>query len=176
MNKTNVEIKARCAHPEDIKELLDKQQADFKGVDRQVDTYFKVSKGRLKLREGNIENSLIHYYRPDQAGPKQSDVTLFKNRPNSDLKDILLAALEEMVVVRKSRSIYFIDNVKFHVDEVDELGSFVEIEAIDSDGKIGIDTLHQQCQTYLNLFHIKEADLIEVSYSDMLLAQQNDRS
>jgi len=169
MHRIIIEIKARCENPEEIRALLDDQQADFRGVDKQTDTYFKVKKGRLKLREGNIENALIHYKRPNQAGPKKSEVTLFQTKTNSGLKEILLNALEVAVVVRKKRSIYFIENVKFHVDVIEELGSFVEIEAIDSDGSIGEEALRKQCQSYLDLFKIKEEDLIEVSYSDMLL-------
>jgi adenylate cyclase class 2 len=174
MHRTTVEIKARCAHPEEIKELLDKQQAEFKGVDKQTDTYFKVDKGRLKLREGNIENALIHYHRPDETGPKRSDVTLFQTGINSGLKEILHEALHELVVVKKNRSIYFIDNVKFHVDEVEHLGSFIEIEVIDEVGDIGEDSLRTQCQYYLNLFKIKAEDLVDVSYSDMLLNNKMD--
>ena len=172
MHRINIEIKARCKHPEEIVDFLDKQQAEFRGVDKQIDTYFKVKNGRLKLREGNIENALIHYQRPNQAGPKKSEVSIFKNSQNSGLKEILLQALDTAVVVNKKRSIYFIENVKFHVDEVEDLGSFVEIEAIDNDGTIGEEALRAQCQTYLNLFHIKEEDLIEVSYSDMLLEKK----
>lgn len=172
IHRINVEIKARSAHPEEIIELLNNQQAEFGGVDKQTDTYFKVKKGRLKLREGNIENALIHYRRPNQAGPKRSEVTLFQTRSNSGLKEILSEALEEAVVVRKKRSIYYIENVKFHVDEVEGLGSFVEIEAIDTNGSKDEEALRTQCQSYLNLFKIRQEDLIEVSYSDMLLAKE----
>ena len=174
MHRINVEIKARSEHPEDIIALLEDQQAEFKGVDKQIDTYFKVQKGRLKLREGNIENALIHYHRKDQAGPKKSEVTLFKTTINSGLKEILQAALEDIVVVRKHRSIYFIDNVKFHVDKVEDLGSFVEIEAIDDDGTKSVEYLQAQCNMYLNLFKIQQSDLIEGSYSDMLLNKANE--
>jgi adenylate cyclase class IV len=59
--------------------------------------------------------------------------------------------------------------VKFHLDHVNNLGSFVEIEAIDSDGKIGKDKLLEQCNYYLKLFKIKQEDLISNSYSDLLL-------
>ena len=61
MSHTNIEIKACCAAPEEIREVLAEQGADFKGIDHQTDIYYKVPKGRLKLRQGNIENSLIFY-------------------------------------------------------------------------------------------------------------------
>ena len=61
MGHTNIEIKAHCKDPEKIKNILTERDADFKGLDYQTDTYYKVPKGRLKLRRGNIENSLIFY-------------------------------------------------------------------------------------------------------------------
>ena len=165
----NIEIKAKCNNPITIKEILKKHQADFKGVDHQIDTYFKVANGRMKLREGNIETALIQYNRPNQAGPKKSDYVLYHPHPDSSLKQLLTQANGVLVVVDKLRSIYFIDNVKFHVDEVKDLGSFMEIEVIDSDGSNDEGKLLEQCQFYLNLLGIEESDLIENSYSDMIL-------
>lgn len=169
MGHVNIEIKARCANPEQNKSILRSQNADFKGTDHQVDTYFNVSFGRLKLREGKIENFLIFYDREDKEEPKQSNVILFKSNPNSSLKEILAKSLGISVVVDKQREIYFIDNVKFHIDTVKNLGTFMEIEASDKDGAIGKDKLLEQCQYYLELFHISKEDLISVSYSDLLL-------
>lgn len=169
MTQLNVEIKARSNNQDLIRDILKLHRAEFKGIDHQVDTYFKVNSGRLKLREGNIENSLVHYQREDKEGPKQSNVTLYKPENNSSLKDILTKALGILVVVNKSREIYFIDNVKFHIDSVQDLGTFVEIEAIDSEGSLGKDKLLQQCQFFLDLFQISQRDLISVSYSDLLM-------
>ena len=56
----NVEIKARCNSPEKIHQILKAQNAEFKGIDHQIDTYFDVPNGRLKLREGNIEEAYKH--------------------------------------------------------------------------------------------------------------------
>lgn len=165
----NIEIKAKSNNQDEIREILKSRNADFKGVDQQIDTYFKVNIGRLKLREGKIENHLIHYQREHKEGPKQSDVTLFKSDPRSSLKEILSKALGVLVIVDKKREIYFIDNVKFHIDIVEDLGTFIEIEAIDKDGTIGKDKLLEQCQFFLDLFKISKEDLISVSYSDLLL-------
>lgn len=123
----------------------------------------------MKLREGNIEYALIHYKRENETEPKESIVTLYYPERNSALKEILVNSLGIHVVVKKKREIYFIDNVKFHIDTVDGLGSFVEIEAIDTAGKIGKDTLLRQCERYMNLFGIRSDDLVNSSYSDMLL-------
>lgn len=165
----NVEIKARTARAAAIRQILQDNQADFRGTDHQIDSYFRVPDGRLKLREGNIENSLIFYRRPDQEGPKASEIHLYRpGLADPALKDVLVAALGIWKVVDKQREIFFIDNVKFHLDRVAGLGEFVEIEAIDTDGNIGEAKLREQCAHYMQLFGIQDQDLIEHSYSDMV--------
>lgn len=168
---TIIEIKARCNEQDKVRDILKGEGADFKGLDIQTDTYFRVPHGRLKLREGNIENNLIHYDRPNQEGPKQSNVLLYRSSPGSNLKGILMKALGVLVVVEKKREIYFIDNIKFHIDTVAGLGAFIEIEAIDEDGSIGKEQLQKQCEHYLERFNVDEIDLIDCSYSDLLLAK-----
>lgn len=170
----NIEIKARCTAvaQQRIRRFLEHQQADYRGADHQLDTYFKVPNGRLKLRQGKLENHLIHYERQNQAGPKQSDVTLYESHPNGaeDLKTILTASLGVLTVVDKTRHIYFIENVKFHLDEVRGLGYFAEIEAIDRDGSHGRERLLRQCREYIKALQIEEDHLVSESYSDLLIA------
>lgn len=163
------EIKTRCKDSEKIRKILKSHNARFVGTDRQKDTYFTCSNGRLKLREGTIENTLIHYKRENKAGPKTSKVNLYKPNDGVSLKTVLKEAHGVLVEVDKVREIYFIENVKFHIDTLKALGSFVEIEAIDETGEKGEAFLQQQCETYLDLFGINENDLISVSYSDMIL-------
>jgi predicted adenylyl cyclase CyaB len=165
-----IEIKAHCPNPQTIRDILRSRDAVFRGTDQQSDTYFNVNRGRLKLREGQIENSLVYYERENQAGPKQSDVILSPTTPDSALKEILTRSLGVLVVVEKQREVYFIENIKFHIDMVEGLGSFVEIEAINADGSLGQDKLLAQCQGFLELFSIAPEDLVAVSYSDLLLS------
>ncbi len=173
MSHLNVEIKARCSDQDKIREILKSKKADFKGVDHQIDTYFKVNSGRLKLREGNIENHLIFYNRKDQEGPKESEVTLLNVEPKSEIKGMLTKALGVLIVVDKLREIYFIENIKFHIDSVKSLGKFIEIEAIDTGG-ISREKLLGQCEHYLKLFGVKKIDMVSVSYSDLLFKMKAD--
>ncbi len=168
----NVEIKAHCERGQEIHNLLLEKGSRFVGTDHQVDTYFHVPNGRLKLREGTIERHLIHYLRPDRQGPKTSEVMLYDPGPDETLKLLLQRALGVLVVVDKRRRIHFIDNVKFHIDSVEGLGTFVEIEAIDREGSLGEEALRKQCEEYLELLGIESSDLVENSYSDMLLEAQ----
>ena len=158
-----------------VREYLQKAGAEYKGTDHQIDTYFVVSKGRLKLREGNIENNLIYYQRPNRPGPKQAQVTRSNVVPGSNIKDVLTKVLKVLVIVDKKREIYFIDNVKFHVDDVKNLGQFVEIEVQDMTGKARKEKLLRRCKKYLQDFGIKEGELVSESYSDLLRAKQSQR-
>jgi adenylate cyclase, class 2 len=169
MNIRNIEFKARTKSVDILERKLKTLNPIYKGMDHQVDTYFNVNRGRLKLREGNIENALIHYERGDSASQKQSDVILYRHDPDKSLKDILTLHLGIKAVVDKQRKIYFIENVKFHFDVVKGLGTFLEVEAIDQDGSFGVDTLKQQCDRYFRFFGLTESDLVDVSYSDMIV-------
>jgi predicted adenylyl cyclase CyaB len=164
----NVEIKAKINRPEFIRSYLKDSNAEFKGTDFQTDTYFTVPAGRLKLREGNIENNLIYYERQNSAGAKESSFQLVPVPDAKTLKEVLAKSLGIKIVVKKRREIYFIGNVKFHIDEVENLGNFAEIEASDLYADIPKEELQRQCDFYLNELRIKKEDLISVSYSDML--------
>jgi adenylate cyclase, class 2 len=174
MSYLNVEIKAKCNAPEKVRNYLLANNAVYKGVDLQTDTYFKVPNGRLKLRQGNIENNLIYYERTNQAGPKQSHFQLVKVEDAEGLKAALAKANGIKVVVEKRREIYFIANVKFHIDEVPGLGSFVEIEAGNLTINLSKDDLQHQCEQYMAAFEIEESDLLETSYSDMLMEKNKE--
>ena len=169
MSHLNVEIKAIVNDPSFVRNYLVNHSATFKGTDEQTDTYFNVHTGRLKLREGNIENNLIFYNRTNQAAPKSSHFNLVKIEDTKGLKDVLERSCGIKMIVRKKREIYYIDNVKFHIDEVPGLGSFIEIEAGNIIAEKTESELLDQCNFYLKEFGIKEEDLVSESYSDLLM-------
>lgn len=141
------------------------------GVDHQTDTYFSTRTGRLKLRQGNIENNLIYYERSDSISAKESRFQLINVHDAEGLKQVLAKSVGVRIVVEKKREIYFIGNVKFHIDEVAGLGCFAEIEASNLHHDTSKEELQKQCNFYMAEFGIKDEDLIAVSYSDMLLAK-----
>jgi predicted adenylyl cyclase CyaB len=169
MSPINVEFKAKAHNIAELETKLQSLSPIFKGEDHQIDTYFNVNKGRLKLREGNIENALIYYERANTAGSKLSQILLYQHSPNGTLKEILIKTLGVKTIVDKRRRIYFIENVKFHFDTVQDLGTFIEVEAIDKDGSIGIEKITAQCKYYAEFFEIKEQNYLAYSYSDMVL-------
>ncbi|MEE6186699.1 CYTH domain-containing protein [Niabella digestorum] len=86
MHIRNYEFKARIEGIEQYEQQLLKLSPRFVGEDHQIDTYFNAPQGRLKLREGNIENALIHYDRQDLQGSKLSNVILYKHKPDGVLR------------------------------------------------------------------------------------------
>lgn len=171
----NIEFKARTTDLDKLEKKLLQLGPVFIGEDNQTDTYFNVIKGRLKLREGNIENSLIYYERQNAAGAKQSDVLLYPHDPDNALKEILLKLHGIKVIVEKKRRIYFMGNVKFHFDTITELGTFIEVEAIDNNGNSGIEKLKAQANKYAEFFNIKSTDYIALSYSDLILESRTNK-
>ncbi len=176
MKRKTIEIKARCNDHDRIRQVLVRQAAQFRGTDHQRDTYFCIPEGRLKLREGNIENALIYYRRENREGPKESQVLLAPFTNGGPLKEILTSIFGTKVIVEKVREIYFVRNVKVHLDRVAGLGTFVEIEAIDEDGRCPAGTLMKQCRMYMDLFGISEEELVKNSYSDLLLEHTSEKS
>lgn len=164
----NVEFKARHPDPEGLLPALEALGATLHGVDRQQDTYFHAPQGRLKLREGTVEVHLIHYERPDQAGPSRSDVALYRPEDAPALRAVLTAALGVRLVVAKTRHIYYAGNVKIHLDAVDGLGTFIEVEAIDADGSRTEADLLAQCSRFMLALGVADTDLEPRSYSDLL--------
>ncbi|MEM2974254.1 MAG: class IV adenylate cyclase [Candidatus Micrarchaeia archaeon] len=177
----NIEIKAKCRNPNLARKVLRQRKAEFVGVDHQVDTYFNLppSRDRLKLKEGDIKNSLIFYRRENKRGPKKSDV-IFVEKPGHGIKELLAAAMGVKTVVDKRREIYLIKNIEFHLDQVKGLGEFVEIEASNrprdnknsnNNRRIHKSVLLKQVKEYMKLFKVKKKDLISGSYSDMIINQ-----
>ena len=166
---TNAEFKARCEDLTAVRARLDALGARFAGLDAQRDTYFRVPNGRLKLREGTVETALIHYDRVDVAGVKRSDVRLYAPADAPGLRAVLEAALGILVVVEKQRAILFAGNVKIHLDSVPGLGTFVEVEAIDTDGTIPLAALHAQADAMRAALGLADALLEARSYSDLLM-------
>src|SRR5690606_29244467 len=95
----------------------------------QIDTYFPVPSGRLKLREAEPGvTELVHYHRQDVAGPRGCDYQLELVSPS--IKSMLTDALGVLVVVDKVRTLFLWKNVRIHLDTVQDLGTFIEFEAV----------------------------------------------
>jgi len=168
---TNIKLKAYCKNKVEIRKILITNGAKCIGTDQQTDTYFNSKSGKLKLIEGTIENKLIHCLREDKKNSKKNTLIFYQTTPNSSLKEILQKTIGTKSIVSKTREIFLIENVKFHIDTVNSLGDFIEIEATDNNTNIPSEKLQEQCNYYIKILEINAKDLISESYSDLL--QQN---
>lgn len=174
MKIKNFEFKAKVNSLEEYENVLLELKPTFFGTDHQTDTYFNTSKGRLKLREiEGKESKLIDYSRENISGSKQSDILLYKHPADQSLYRILAHQLGIKIVVEKKRKIYGIKNVRFHLDTVEDLGTFVEVEAIDENDQYSTEELKRQCDFYYDYFKIKPEQVEKMSYSDLLMAKAN---
>lgn len=172
MKIKNFEFKAKVTNLEYYEDLLLKLSPINVGTDHQIDTYFNATKGRLKLREiVGKENKLIDYNRENLQGSKKSDILLYKHQPNDSLKEILSNQLGIKVIIDKKRKIYEIDNVKFHFDTVENLGTYIEVEAVDDNEIFTLKELKKQCDFYYNYFQVQQEQVEKLSYSDLLLTK-----
>lgn len=167
-SKRLVELKARVADLGRVRAWADAEAEWVEDVE-QVDTYFRVSRGRLKLREveGRREARLIFYLREDVPGTKESQVHLVEVRDGASLHRLLREALGVRTVVRKRRRIYRHGHVQIHLDRVEGLGTFVEFErSVTAGQEEGGRTDVEALQAALG---IRPDDLVAGSYSDLLL-------
>ncbi len=129
--RRNVELKALDPDPARSLAVCRELGAEDRGVLRQRDTYFRARAGRLKLREEDPGGAaLIQYDRPDAAEARESRYRLTPVEDPDELRASLDAALGTLVVVDKERHLFLWDGVRIHLDTVDGLGSFVELEAV----------------------------------------------
>src|SRR5262245_463847 len=128
--RRNVEIKARDADPAGTLERALSLGATDEGVLAQRDTYFGRARGRLKLREEPEGATLIAYARPDENEARTSAYRLAEVSDPQALREALDAALGTRVVVDKRRHLLLYEHVRIHLDDVEGLGAFVELEAV----------------------------------------------
>ncbi len=129
--RRNIELKALDPDPARSLAVCRELGAEDKGVLRQRDTYFRARSGRLKLREEEGAGAvLIQYDRPDEAAARESRYRLTRVEDPDDLRASLDAALGTLVVVDKERHLFLWDGVRIHLDAVEGLGSFVELEGV----------------------------------------------
>ena len=171
---TNIEIKARLQDIEELRDLA-KELSDRPGATvSQEDTFFHTPKGRLKLRVLSPEHGeLIYYERGDSLGPKRSNYLVYFASDPVALKAVLSAALGLRGVVRKRRALYQVGETRIHLDEVENLGSFLELEVVLSTGQSEEEGAGIATQLMAQL-GIEETDLVDVAYIDLLEGQRTD--
>jgi predicted adenylyl cyclase CyaB len=167
--RANLELKARCSDLGRARELAQAVATEWLGVDDQVDTYFFTRTGRLKLRESSRSGAqLVPYVRPDVRGPRRSDYAVLPVADAQALARLLGDLLGVKRVVRKRREIALYENVRIHLDRVEGLGEFVELEAVWDGAPAGLPEQERRIAFLRERLEIRDADLIAGSYESLL--------
>jgi adenylate cyclase class 2 len=168
----NIEIKARCQDLAQARAHAVRLGGRHLWTDRQVDTYFFTRGGKLKLRQSELNGSeLIPYLKKDVNGLKRSDYAKLPVKEADLVKGLLADLLGQKSEVCKTREVYLIGNVRVHLDEVEDLGSFLEFEAVFSEEA---DQPREQIKVndLMKEFGVRQDDLCEGSYPDLIAASR----
>ena len=153
-----VKIKARAAYLSDTPVEVIPQE----------DTFFNSPQGRLKLRVlPEAKGQLIYYTRPDQEGPKRSDYHISYTADPANLKRVLELAYGIRGVVRKTRYLYLVGQTRVHLDDVEGLGQFMELEVVMQEGQSDAEG-QAIAEDLMARLGVERSDLVEGAYMDLI--------
>ena len=164
----NVEIKARVRDKAESLRRIQEVSDSAPVLLRQEDTFFYGPRGRLKLRVLAPDRAqLVYYERSDDAGPKLSRYLLAETDQPEPLRTVLAAALGVRGVVRKERWLYMAGQTRIHLDEVEGLGCFLELEVVLREGQTNEEG-QRTAEALMARLGIQPEDLVNVAYIDLL--------
>ena len=165
MKSRLIELKATLGSLSNARDKINAMGAHKQGTYRQVDTYFNVQTGRLKLREidGEPTSKLVYYEREDILDLKMSDILILETHDPDTLKAILQRSIGVKATITKQREIYQHQGTQIHLDNVEDLGTFIEFERPITDLPEDRETLKK----LMEKLEIRLQDLITGSYSDL---------
>jgi len=170
---SNIEIKARVRDFDKIRRRAEQLSDTPMEVIPQEDTFFKTPLGRLKLRVlSEDKGQLIYYIRPDQEGPKRSDYHISLTSDPENLKRVLELAYGIRGIVRKTRYLYLVDQTRLHLDDVEGLGQFMELEVVMRDGQSDAEG-QLIAEGLMAALGVERSDLLEGAYMDLLESSIN---
>ena len=164
----NIEIKARINNIDALDSRVAKIADNGPTEILQDDTFFQCEAGRLKLRMFSEKHGeLIFYRRANQAGPKESFYVRSQTDEPEALRETLALAYGEAGRVRKHRTLYLVDRTRVHLDRVEGLGHFLELEVLlssNESSEVGVELAHR----LLDQLGIEPSQLVEGAYVDLL--------
>ena len=170
---TNIEIKARIESVESLLPLVAKIADDGPTEMLQDDTFFSCPNGRLKLRTfSDHDGQLIFYHRPDGAGPRESFYVISPTASPDTLRQALSLAYGEGGRIRKRRTLFLVGRTRVHLDIVEGLGHFLELEVVLSEGESN-ETGVSIADELLVKLAVPHHQLIEEAYVDLLAKSPN---
>lgn len=166
----NLELKIKLNSTNEIESILNRNNIPLSEVQYQKDVYYSVKKGLLKLRiEGN-NYSLIKYLRDESGDERWSNYDIIQ-LTNGDVEKFLSDIFTVETIVKKTRKLFWLFNTRIHIDQVESLGNFLELETIvegnSDDAKCRFDKV-------IELLNLNTRNQVRCSYRDLLLKKKND--
>lgn len=166
----NVEIKARAGNVEELTARVARMATSGPEEIVQDDTFFRCPEGRLKLRAfSDGAGQLIFYKRPDTEGPKTSFYSIAPVENADAMRETLALALGQAGRVRKRRTLFLVGRTRVHIDRVEDLGNFLELEVVLEEGEPEADGV-REAEELLAALAIPQSALVDRAYVDLLEA------
>ncbi|HKY54681.1 MAG TPA: class IV adenylate cyclase [Anaerolineales bacterium] len=170
---SNIEIKARVRNWNEIRQRAERLSDTPVQIIHQEDIFFNTEKGRLKLRVlAPDRGQLIYYMRSDQEGPKRSDYHIYETPDPENLKRVLELAYGIRGVVKKTRYLYLVGRTRIHLDDVDGLGQFMELEVVLKDGQSIVEG-EEIAERLMNSLGVERSNLIDGAYMDLIASNES---
>ena len=167
----NVEIKARAGNVAELMARVARMAMSGPEQIAQDDTFFRCPEGRLKLRAfSDGAGQLIFYKRPDTEGPKTSSYSIAPVENADAMRETLAAALGQSGRVRKRRTLFLVGRTRVHIDRVEDLGNFLELEVVLEEGEPEADGV-REAEELLAALAIPQSALVDRAYVDLLEAR-----
>ncbi len=169
----NVEIKARVADRDALVRRAAALATEGPVEIAQDDTFFRCENGRLKLRAfAQDRGELIFYRRADARGPKESFYVRSPTSSPETLRESLALAYGVAGRVKKARTLYLAGRTRIHVDRVEGLGDFVELEVVLADSESAEEGM-REAHDLMERLGIESADLVEGAYVDLSASKES---
>lgn len=164
----NIEIKARIESVDALAPIAAALASQGPVEVAQDDTFFRCESGRLKLRAFSAtEGELIFYQRANERGPKESFYLRVPTPSPGSLREALSVAYGQVGRVVKHRTLYLIGRTRVHLDQVEDLGHFLELEVVLDEGE-PCESGVREAHTLMCRLGIEQSALIETAYVDLL--------
>ncbi|XP_026749284.1 uncharacterized protein LOC113510066 [Galleria mellonella] len=169
----NIEIKARITNYDNICKIAEELSGGPPKIILQDDTFYKVNRGRLKMRfYSDSSATLVRYDRDDEEGPKLSDYDLVEfsavdGQKAKQLDELLRKCLGSRGRVVKERKLYMVGQTRVHIDSVQGLGHFMELEVVLTPEQ-SVEEGQAIARDLQKALQVKDEDLIECAYVDLL--------
>lgn len=165
---TNIEIKAYVHDPERLRRLAEGLSDTPALVIHQRDVFLNTERGRLKLRiTSDHDGYLVYYERANVSGPRPSEYYLSQTREPASLEQVLTRAFGIRGTVVKVRTLFMVGNTRIHLDQVEGLGHYCELEVVLTEGQSAAEG-QAIAEDLMRRLEIQQQDLVNVAYMDLL--------